>query len=75
MISPEAARYLSAAVAALALYGVGMSMGNLFSSWLSSVSRNPEADEKLNMKGILGFALVESIGLFAFIIAMLILFK
>ena len=75
MLSAEAMRYLSAAIAAIALYGVGMSMGNLFSTWLNSVARNPEADDRMRSVGILGMALTESIGLFAFLIALLILFK
>lgn len=75
MLSPEAARYLGAAIAVIALYGVGQSMGNLFSNWISAVARNPEAEDKVRVTGMLGFALTESIGLFAFLIAILILFK
>lgn len=75
MLSTEAARLLSAAIAVFALYGVGMSMGNLFSSWLNSVARNPEASDKMRSVGMLGFALTESIGLFALLVALLILFK
>lgn len=74
-MSPEAARMIGASIAALALYGVGMSMGNLFSNWISSVARNPEAEDKVRFMGMLGFALTESIGLFALLIALLILFK
>lgn len=75
MLSVEAARFLGAAIAAIALYGVGVSMGNLFSAWLSSLARNPEAEDKMRSVGMLGFALTESIGLFALLIALLILFK
>jgi F-type H+-transporting ATPase subunit c len=74
-MSVEAARMIGAAVAVLALYGVGMSMGNLFSTWINSVARNPEAEEKVRFMGMLGFALTESIALFALLIALLILFK
>lgn len=74
-MSPEAARFLGAGIAALALYGVGQSMGSFFSNWINAVARNPEADDKVRVTGMLGFALTESIGLFAFLIAILILFK
>jgi F0F1-type ATP synthase membrane subunit c/vacuolar-type H+-ATPase subunit K len=74
-MSTEAARMISAAVAVFALYGIGMGMGNLFSTWISSVARNPEAEEKVRFMGMLGFALVESIALFALLISLLILFK
>ncbi len=74
-MSPEACRYLGAAIAVLALYGVGLSMGNLFSTWISSVARNPEAGDKVRFMGMLGFALTESIALFALLVALLILFN
>ena len=75
MLSTEAVRYIAAAVAVISLFGVGMSMGNLFSAWLNAVSRNPEAEDKMRSVGMLGFALTESIGLFALLISLLILFK
>lgn len=75
MLSPEAAKYLAAAIATIALFGVGKSMGGLFSTWLDSVARNPEAEDKMRSVGMLGFALTESIGLFALLVALLILFK
>ena len=75
MLSAEAVRYLAASITVIALYGVGVSMRNLFSTWLNSVARNPEADDKMRSVGMLGFALTESIGLFALLIALLILFQ
>lgn len=75
MLSNEALRYLAAALAVIPLFGVGMSMGNLFSTWLNSVARNPEAEDKMRSVGMLGFALTESIGLFSLLVALLILFK
>ncbi|MDR0677183.1 MAG: F0F1 ATP synthase subunit C [Holosporaceae bacterium] len=74
-MSTDAARLISAAVAIFTLYGVGTSMGNLFSTWISSVARNPEAKDKVNFLGIMGMAFVESIALFTLLIALLILFK
>ncbi|MDR1235655.1 MAG: F0F1 ATP synthase subunit C [Holosporaceae bacterium] len=74
-MSPEAARFIGAGMAVLALYGVGMGMSNLFSTWMDSVARNPEAEDKIRGGGMLGFAIVESIGLLSFLIAVLILFK
>jgi F-type H+-transporting ATPase subunit c len=74
-MSTEAARLISAAMAVFALFGVGISMGNFFSTWISSVARNPEADKKIQPVGILGLALTESIALFAVVVALLILFK
>ncbi|MDR0555422.1 MAG: F0F1 ATP synthase subunit C [Holosporaceae bacterium] len=74
-MTPEAARFIAAAVAVFSLYGIGTSMGNLFSAWISSVARNPEADEKIKFAGMLGFAITESIALCALLVSILILFK
>ena len=74
-MSVESARVFAAALTAIALYGVGMSMGNLFSTWISSIARNPEAEDKVRTMGLLGMALTESIALFAVLIAMIILFN
>lgn len=75
MLSLDAARMLGAAIAVFALYGVGTAMGDLFARWIESIARNPEAEDKMRFVGMLGFALTESIALFALLIALLILFK
>ncbi|MDR2794290.1 MAG: F0F1 ATP synthase subunit C [Holosporaceae bacterium] len=74
-MSPEIARMFGAAIAALALYGIGQAMGKLFGTWIESVSRNPESRDKVNMTGFIGCALTESIALFVLLIALSILFK
>jgi F-type H+-transporting ATPase subunit c len=75
IMSPEAARFIGAAIAVLALHGVGKAMGKLFSTWIESVARNPESADKVRFMGLLGFAMTESIALFALLIAFLILSK
>jgi len=69
-----AAKALGAAIAVLPLFGVGLALGNLFSNLINSVARNPEVRDTVFPIGILGFALTEAIGLFALVIAFLILF-
>jgi F-type H+-transporting ATPase subunit c len=70
----EAAKALGAGIAVIALAGVGMGIGNIFSSLISSVARNPAARAEVFPLGILGFALTEAVALFALLIAFLILF-
>ena len=65
---------LGAGIAALALAGVGVGLGNIFSSLVSSVARNPSSRDQVFGLGILGFALTEAVALFALLIAFLILF-
>ena len=69
-----AAKLIGAALATIALAGVGVGIGNIFSSLLIAVSRNPNEKEELFRYAIFGFALTEAIALFALRMAFLILF-
>lgn len=70
----EAAKMLGAGIAVIALLGVGVGIGNIFSSLITSIARNPAARDQVFGIGILGFALTEAVALFALLIAFLILF-
>jgi len=69
-----AAKALGADIAVIALFGVGLGIGNIFSALITSVARNPSARDAVFPIGILGFALTEAVALFALLIAFLILF-
>lgn len=69
-----AARMIGAGIAVIALMGVGVGIGLIFSSMISSIARNPASQQRIFPIGILGFALTEAIALFALLIAFLILF-
>jgi F0F1-type ATP synthase membrane subunit c/vacuolar-type H+-ATPase subunit K len=69
-----AAKMIGAGLAVIALAGVGVGIGNIFSSLVSSIARNPAARGEVFGIGILGFALTEAIALFALLISFIILF-
>lgn len=71
----QAAKMIGAGLSMFALLGVGIGLGNIFSTLVSSIARNPETGNELFSKAIIGFALTESVALLAFIVAMIILFK
>ena len=70
----EAAKMIGAGLAAIALAGVGIGIGNIFSALVTSVARNPAARTNVFGLAMLGFALTEAIALFALVIAFLLLF-
>jgi|TARA_B100001057_G_scaffold458497_1_gene507809 F-type H+-transporting ATPase subunit c len=70
----EAAKLIGAGIAVVALAGVGVGIGNIFASLVSSIARNPSARDEVFGIAILGFALTEAIALFALVIALLLLF-
>jgi F-type H+-transporting ATPase subunit c len=69
-----AAKMIGAGIAVIALMGVGIGIGNIFATMVSSIARNPAARNAVFPIGILGFALTEAVALFALLIAFLILF-
>ena len=70
----EAAKMLGAGIAVLALMGVVVGIGNIFSTLVASIARNPAARDQVFGIGMLGFALTEAVALFALLIAFIILF-
>lgn len=70
-----AAKMIGAGMATFALAGVGLGLGKIFSSVSEAIGRNPGAKNDLFPMALIGGAMTESIALFSFIVAMLILFK
>jgi len=70
----EAAKFIGAGLAMIALLGVGIGLGNLFSGLYNAAARNPAAIPAYRTFVFIGFALTEAVGLFALLIAFLILF-
>lgn len=67
-------KMIGAGLATIALGGVGIGIGTIFSSLLESVSRNPSMSKNSFNFAILGFALTEAIALFTIMIVLSILF-
>ena len=74
-MDPAAAKFLGAGIAMVALAGVGLGIGSLFSSMVTAIGRNPACQAKVFPIGILGFAMTEAVALFALLVAFLILFS
>ena len=74
MITDVGMKALGAGLAVIALAGVGIGIGNIFSSLITGISRNPSAESAMFGRAILGFALTEAVALFALVIAFIILF-
>ena len=67
-------KIIAAGLATISLIGAGVGIGNVFGSFLVSISRNPLLLKTLFTYTILGFALVEAIALFGLMMASLLLF-
>ena len=73
-MDPIAAKYLAASVAALSMGIASIAVGLIFTSFLSGAFRNPSAADNLFNRAFIGAALAEGLGIFAFLIAIMLLF-
>lgn len=70
----EAAKLLGAGIAAIGIGGAAVGVGNIFGQFLSGALRNPSAADSQFGRLIFGFAVTEALGIFAFLVALLLLF-
>lgn len=70
----EAAKLIAAALALLPILGVGLALGNIFSSYNEAVGRNPTSADILEKKFFISFALTEALAIFALGVSLVILF-
>lgn len=68
-------KFIGIGLMAIGMFGAALGVGNIFSSLLSSIARNPSASEELQRMALIGAGLVEAMGLFSFVIAMLLIFS
>lgn len=69
-----ALKYIGVGLMAFGMLGAAIGVGNIFSSLLSSIARNPSAADQMQRMAFIGAGLAEAMGLFAFVIAMLLIF-
>ncbi len=73
-MEPAAAAYIGAGLASLGMLGAAVGVGIIFGNFLSSAMRNPSAAPGQFGNLIFGFAVTEALGIFSFLIAILLLF-
>lgn len=71
----ESAKLIAAGLAAVGMIGAGVGVGNIWSSYITALSRNPASKETIGAFIWIGFAVTEAIALFALIIAFMAMFS
>jgi len=69
-----AAKYIGAAIATVGVAGSGIGIGIVFGCFFMAVARHPIIEKQIFPYVILGFALSESMALFALMMAFLVLY-
>ena len=73
-MDPVAAKYIGAGIAAIGMGGAGVGIGSIFGHYLAAAIRNPSAAQGQFANLIFGFAVTEALGIFSFVISLLLLF-
>ena len=68
-------KFIGAGLMAFGMLGAAIGVSNIFSALLNSMARNPSAAEELQRMALIGAGLAEAMGLFSFVIAMLLIFN
>ncbi len=69
------AKLIGAGLACMGLVGAGIGVGTIFGNYLAGALRNPSAAESQRTWMFVGAAMTELLGLLAFVVAMIILFR
>ncbi len=67
-------KYVGAGLAAIAMGGAGVGIGHVVGNYLSGALRNPAAAKEQTAMLFMGIAFAEAMGIFGFLIAMLLMF-
>ena len=73
-MDPTSAKMIGSGLAAIGMAGAGVGLGVLFGNYLQAAIRNPSAAASQQTMLFLGMALTETMGLFAFVVSLLLRF-
>ena len=69
-----AAKALGAGIACIGMGAAGIGVGIIFGNFLAGAIRNPAAAQGQFTNLIFGFAVTEALGIFSFLVALILLF-
>ena len=70
-----ALKYIGVGLCSVGMAGAAIAIGNIFSSFFNSLARNPSAANKIEKYIYIAVGLAEAMGIFAVLLAFLILFS
>lgn len=71
----DAFKYIGVGLCSLGMAGAALAIGNIFGAFFNSIARNPSAAPKLEKYIYIAAGLAEAMGIFAVLLAFLIMFS
>lgn len=71
----DALKYIGAALCSIGMAGAAIAIGNIFAAFFNGIARNPSAAPKIEKYIYIAVGLAEAMGIFAVLLAFLILFS
>jgi F-type H+-transporting ATPase subunit c len=71
----QSMKYIAVGLMAIGMLGAAMGVSNIFTALLNAISRNPNVEGKMSGRALLGAAMVEAMGIFALVIALILIFS
>lgn len=69
-----ALKFIGIGLTTIGMAGAAIGVSNIFSALVNSIARNPSATDNMQKMALVGAGLAEAMGLFSFVIAMLLIF-
>ena len=70
----EGLKFIGVGLMAFGMLGAAIGVGSIFAAILNGIARNPSAESKLAKYAFIGAGMSEAMGIFAFLIALILLF-
>ena len=67
-------KFVGVGLMAFGMLGAAVGIGTIFGSLVKAIARNPSAADQMQRMAFIGAGLAEAMGLFSFVIAMLLIF-
>ena len=68
-------KFIGVGLMAFGMLGAAVGIGTIFGSLVKAIARNPSAADQMQRMAFIGAGLAEAMGLFSFVIAMLLIFS
>ena len=68
-------KFIGVGLMAFGMLGAAVGIGTIFGSLVKAIARNPSAADQMQRMAFIGAGLAEAMGLFSFVLAMLLIFS